>query len=47
MSETRKRMNAFERDLSLWVALCMIAGVILGKALRHWFDPTPARSRTA
>jgi ACR3 family arsenite transporter len=28
-----KRMNVFERYLSLWVALCMAAGVILGKLL--------------
>jgi len=28
-----KRMNIFERYLSLWVALCMVAGVILGKLL--------------
>jgi len=28
-----KRLNFFERYLSLWVALCMIAGVILGKSL--------------
>jgi ACR3 family arsenite transporter len=28
-----KRMNLFERYLSLWVALCMAAGVILGKVL--------------
>ena len=26
-----KRLNPFERYLTLWVALCMIAGVILGK----------------
>jgi ACR3 family arsenite transporter len=25
-------MNAFERYLSLWVALCMVAGVVVGKA---------------
>jgi ACR3 family arsenite transporter len=24
-------MNVFERYLSLWVALCMVAGVLLGK----------------
>jgi arsenite transporter len=30
---TPKRMNIFERYLSLWVALCMTAGVILGKLL--------------
>jgi ACR3 family arsenite transporter len=28
-----KRMNVFERYLSLWVALCMAAGLILGKLL--------------
>src|SRR5438046_2108217 len=28
-----KQMNIFERYLSLWVALCMAAGVILGKVL--------------
>src|SRR5258706_2638956 len=28
-----KRMNVFERFLSLWVALCMAAGVVLGKLL--------------
>ncbi|GAB4242049.1 MAG: ACR3 family arsenite efflux transporter [Acidobacteriota bacterium] len=28
-----KQMNVFERYLSLWVALCMVAGVILGR----WF----------
>jgi hypothetical protein len=27
-----KRMRAFERYLSLWVALCMAAGVLLGSA---------------
>jgi ACR3 family arsenite transporter len=28
-----KRLNAFERYLTLWVALCMAAGVLLGKLL--------------
>jgi ACR3 family arsenite transporter len=28
-----KRMNIFERYLSLWVALCMAAGLIIGKLL--------------
>ena len=28
-----KRMNVFERYLTLWVGLCMVAGVLLGKAL--------------
>src|SRR3990170_1931378 len=27
-----KRLNVFERYLSLWVGLCMVAGVLLGKA---------------
>lgn len=29
---TRKRLNLFERYLSVWVALCMAAGVLLGRA---------------
>jgi len=33
MSQTGKRMNVFERYLSLWVGLCMVAGVAIGKAL--------------
>ncbi|ASV74771.1 Arsenical-resistance protein ACR3 [Thermogutta terrifontis] len=28
-----KRLNLFERYLTVWVGLCMIAGVLLGKAL--------------
>ena len=28
-----KRLNVFERYLTLWVALCMVAGVTLGKVL--------------
>jgi len=28
-----KRMNVFERYLTVWVGLCMVAGVLLGKAL--------------
>src|SRR6185436_14510640 len=32
-SIAHKRMNVFERYLSLWVALCMAAGVMLGKLL--------------
>jgi ACR3 family arsenite transporter len=27
-----KRMNVFERYLSVWVALCMVLGVVIGKA---------------
>ena len=26
-----KRLNVFERFLSLWVALCMVAGIALGR----------------
>jgi ACR3 family arsenite transporter len=29
----RKTLNLFERYLSLWVAACMVVGVVLGKAL--------------
>ncbi len=28
-----KRMNVFERYLSVWVALCMVLGVVIGKAM--------------
>src|ERR1700686_4826111 len=31
MEQIPKRMNIFERYLSLWVALCMVAGVTAGK----------------
>ena len=27
---SRKRLNVFERYLSLWVGLCMVVGVVLG-----------------
>ncbi len=33
MSTDTKRLNVFERYLTLWVALCMVAGVVVGKAL--------------
>lgn len=32
-SKTRKRLDFFERYLTLWVFLCMIAGMALGKSL--------------
>jgi ACR3 family arsenite transporter len=32
MTGQSKRMNVFERYLTLWVALCMVTGVVLGKA---------------
>ena len=31
--EVPKRLDPFERWLSLWVALCMVIGVMLGKLL--------------
>ena len=31
MSQPMKRMNVFERYLSLWVAVCMVLGVAIGK----------------
>jgi len=33
MTAQVKRLNVFERYLTLWVALCMVAGVTLGKLL--------------
>ena len=33
MTGDTKRLNVFERYLTLWVALCMVAGVALGRAL--------------
>jgi ACR3 family arsenite transporter len=33
-----KRLNVFERYLSLWVGLCMLVGVLLGKALPGFID---------
>ena len=38
MTPTPKRMNVFERYLSLWVLLCMGAGVVLGKTLPSLTD---------
>jgi arsenite transporter len=34
----KKRLNFFERYLSLWVALCMGIGIVLGKALPSFTD---------
>ncbi len=31
-----KRLKLFERYLTLWVGLCMAAGILLGKALPQW-----------
>jgi ACR3 family arsenite transporter len=33
-----KRLNVFERYLSIWVGLCMVVGVLLGKALPGFID---------
>jgi len=33
-----KRLNYFERYLSVWVGICMLAGVLLGKALPPLID---------
>ena len=33
-----KRLNPFERYLSLWVALCMVAGVLIGLAVPGFTD---------
>jgi len=35
---TPKRLNYFERYLSLWVGLCMLVGVLIGKALPGMID---------
>jgi ACR3 family arsenite transporter len=34
----KKKLGAFERYLTVWVALCMVAGVLLGKALPTAID---------
>ncbi len=34
----KKRLNVFERYLTLWVALCMVAGVTLGKLFPAFTD---------
>lgn len=33
MSLSKRRLNIFERYLTLWVALCMIVGILIGKLL--------------
>jgi ACR3 family arsenite transporter len=38
MASTPKRLNVFERYLTLWVVLCMGAGVALGKLLPGFTD---------
>jgi ACR3 family arsenite transporter len=36
MTNTAKRLNVFERYLTLWVALCMVAGVLIGRTAPGW-----------
>jgi arsenite transporter len=36
--QTNKRLNTFERYLSLWVGACMVAGVLIGKLLPGFID---------
>ncbi len=38
--EARKRLAFFERYLSAWVALCMLAGIVLGRLLPGVVDQT-------
>lgn len=33
-----KRLNIFERYLTVWVGLCMVAGLVIGKALPGFID---------
>jgi ACR3 family arsenite transporter len=33
-----KRMNLFDQYLSVWVALCMVIGVVLGRSFPTWTD---------
>lgn len=35
---TRKKLNLFERYLSLWVGACMLAGILLGKMIPAFTD---------
>jgi arsenite transporter len=38
MDARKKRLSVFERYLTLWVAICMIVGVILGSTFRGFTD---------
>ncbi len=38
MIESKKRLSPFERYLTLWVGLCMVAGVAIGKSLPGFTD---------
>jgi ACR3 family arsenite transporter len=33
VEETQRRLNVFERYLTLWVGLCMVAGIVLGRGV--------------
>ena len=33
MSSLTKKMSVFERYLTIWVILCIIGGIVLGKAM--------------
>lgn len=35
---SRKRLGIFERYLSLWVGLCMVVGILLGRAAPGMMD---------
>ena len=35
-----KRLNLFERYLTVWVGLCMVAGLLLGKIASRDSEPT-------
>ncbi len=37
-TKARKRLNYFERYLTVWVGLCMLVGVLVGKALPEAID---------
>jgi ACR3 family arsenite transporter len=37
-SQTNKRLGFFERYLSAWVALCIVAGVVIGQALPNFVE---------
>ena len=37
-----KRLNLFERYLPIWVGLCMVVGVVLGKGLPVPYRPSEA-----
>ena len=38
IERTRKKLNLFERYLSLWVGACMLAGILLGKMIPAFTD---------